>query len=156
MLVLQRFCDLDNEMGELSEDELPVPGRWALIRDAALLQVKLVIDGFRDVLLVPASFIALIASLLSGSGGKPGPQFYQLLAMGRRSEQWIDLFGALKHSGHAAPQPDTDNAVSIDQVVTRMESYVIDEYARGGLTRQAKEQIDKALNALRKKNRKAT
>ena len=140
-------------MDELPQEQAPVSGRWTLIRDAAVLQVKLVIDGFRDLLLVPASIIALIASLLTSSNGKPGPQFYRVLAMGRRSEHWIDLFGALNNSADADPEPANEKDTSLDQVVARVESYVIDEYARGGLTRQAKEQIDKALNAMQKKNR---
>jgi hypothetical protein len=34
------------------------PDRWTLLRDLAVLQVKLLVDGFRDLVLVPASLIA--------------------------------------------------------------------------------------------------
>ena len=36
---------------------------WALFRDLAVLQVKLLVDGFRDLVLLPASIIAAIVSV---------------------------------------------------------------------------------------------
>ena len=32
--------------------------RWTLIRDVAVLQVKLIVDGLRDFILVPISLVA--------------------------------------------------------------------------------------------------
>ena len=43
------------------------PDRWTLIRDIGVLQVKLLVDGFRDLLLVPTSIIAGIWSIVGGS-----------------------------------------------------------------------------------------
>ena len=40
-----------------------VPDRRTLARDIAVLQVKLVVDGLRDFILVPVSMIAGIKSL---------------------------------------------------------------------------------------------
>jgi hypothetical protein len=122
--------------------------QWSLVRDAAVLQVKLVVDGLRDLVLVPTSIVAAILSLLSSKQGHPGPQFDQLMALGKRSERWIDLFGT--HGSTRAAGPESEEA-NLDAFVNRMESYVVDEYKRGGLTRQAKERVDKALNALHKK-----
>ena len=34
-----------------------------------------------------------------------------------------------------------------------MESFVVDEYRKGGVTKQAKDQIDKALNAMQRQFR---
>jgi len=129
--------------------------RWTLIRDTAVLQVKLIIDGLRDFLLVPASLIAAIVSLAKTRDGKPGPQFYQLLALGKQSERSINLFGALDH----APQELADQShlgdLNIDELVVRVESFVVDEFKRGGMTKQAKEQIDKALDAIQRRGRKS-
>ena len=63
------------------------PDRWTLIRDLAVLQAKLIVDGFRDLLLVPASLVAGIWSLVSGDKDRPGPQFYQLISLGKQSER---------------------------------------------------------------------
>ena len=121
--------------------------RRTLVRDAAVLQVKLVIDGLRDLLLVPASIVAAIMSVIDHKNGRPGTQFYDLLAMGKRSEHWIDLFGALRDRD----EYDLSKEGNIDQVIDRMEAYVVDEYRRGSITKQAKERIDQALGALQER-----
>lgn len=120
----------------------------ALLRDAAVLQLKLVVDGLRDLVLVPASLIAAAVSLVAARDGRPGPQFYDLLALGKRSEHWINLFGALPPD-HDGPEAPDDG--SLDDVVQRMEAFVVEEYRRGGVTKQAKERIDRALAALNRR-----
>ena len=128
--------------------------RWTLARDIAVLQAKLVVDGLRDLVLVPTSLIVGLVSLLSGEGGKPGTQFYQLLGIGKHSEQWIDLFGALENAPadvtHIAPFPDA----RMDDLVGRFEMFMIEEHKRGGITAQAKDRFDKAFNALQQKRKK--
>jgi len=44
--------------------------------------------------------------------------------------------------------------MNIDELVVRVESFVVDEYKRGGMTSQAKEQIDKALNAIQQRSKR--
>ena len=99
-------------MNELSEHKARETDRWTLVRDIAVLQAKLLVDGLRDLILVPASLVAGIASLMSGNDGKPGTQFYHLLGVGKQSERWINLFGALRNAPpdmeHAEPFPDAD------------------------------------------------
>ena len=55
------------ENNERSED------RWTLARDIAVLQVKLLTDGLRDLLLVPASLTAGLISLVTSENGRPAP-----------------------------------------------------------------------------------
>ncbi len=135
-------------------DNVATPDRWTLLRDTAVLQVKLIVDGLRDFLLVPASLIAAIVSLASGEDGKPGPQFYRVVAFGKRTERWIDLFGAARNSPESAMEAEGANEPNIDVLVSRMESFVVDEYKRGGVTKQAKDHIDKALDAMQRQLRK--
>ena len=130
------------------------PDNWMLLRDVAVLQVKLVVDGLRDVVLVPASLIAGMISLLSASAGRPGPHFYRLLAVGKQSERWINLFGAVQHSPEGRRENRRLAGGDIDEIVGRLEKYVVDEYHRGGVTAQAKERIDKALEALQNRSRR--
>lgn len=134
-------------------EPLEHPDRWTLIRDVLVLQFKLVVDGLRDFLLVPASLIAGVLSLFSGHDGKPGSQFYRLLGVGKQSEKWINLFGAHKHSPENTPLEKRLTDSGIDDFVSRMESFVVDEYKRGGVTAQAKQRIDSALNALQRRAR---
>ncbi len=129
------------------------PDRWMLIRDVAVFQVKLVFDGLRDVIFVPISLVAGLVSLAKG-GMSPSSEFYDLLKFGRRSERWINLFGAASHY-HGPPTEEDKFAVEdIDNMVSRVESFVVDEYRKGGVTAQAKERLDNALDLLHKKTRR--
>lgn len=130
---------IDNELAD----------RWTLIRDILVLQLKLLMDGLRDVLLVPISLFVGTLSLFK-SGEARGSGFYQLLRLGRSSERWINLFGAADRVYGPAVANDRFPAEDIDELVSRMESFVIDEYQKGGVTRQAKDQLDRAMNSLHK------
>ncbi len=72
-------------------ENLPVRNRVEVLRDVIVFQLKLVIDGLRDLLLIPSSmFIGIYSALVSR---KPGEPFYRLLRAGHATERWIDLFG---------------------------------------------------------------
>ena len=126
------------------------PDRWILIRDLFVFQAKLLVDGLRDLLLVPASLVAGVWSLVSGDKGRPGPQFYQLISLGKQSELWIDLFKAYEHAPEDVRREHEFAVSNLDELVDRLESFVVDEYERGGVTAQAKERIDKALDAIQR------
>jgi hypothetical protein len=128
------------------------PDRWTLIRDLVVLQAKLIVDGFRDLLLVPASLVAGIWSLVSGDKGRPGPQFYQLISLGKQSELWIDLFKAYENAPEEVRREHEFAVSNLDEFVDKLESFVVDEYERGGVTAQAKERIDKALDAIQRRH----
>ena len=127
------------------------PDRWTLIRDLFVFQAKLVVDGLRDLLLVPASLVAGIWSLVSSDNGRPGPQFYRLVSLGKQSEAWIDLFKACENAPEEVRRQHEFGAGNMDDLVGRLESFVKDEYERGGVTAQAKERIDKALDAIQRR-----
>ena len=127
------------------------PDRWTLIRDLFVFQAKLLVDGFRDLLLVPASLIAGIASLISSENGRPGPQFYKLIGLGKESEIWIDLFRAYENAPEELRREHELAVKNLDELVDKFESFVVDEYERGGVTAQAKERIDKALDAIQRR-----
>lgn len=135
-------------MPQSEEPRTPV---WVLIRDVGVLQVKLIVDGLRDLILVPASLIAGIVSLVRTENGKPGPQFYQLVSVGKQSEKWINLFGALRNAPPDVAPPGDFGDVDMDDLVSRVENFVVDEYQRGGVTAQAKARLDKALAAMQQR-----
>jgi len=123
--------------------------RWTLVRDIGVLQLKLVVDGLRDLVLVPVSLVAGVVSLAKmGHGG--GTEFYDLLRLGRKSERWINLFGAADNVP-ATEENDIDfSNADMDGLVSRVESFVVEEYRKGGVTKQAKEGLDKAFDSLHK------
>lgn len=138
-------------MNVLSEKSNDTVDRWTLVRDIGVLQVKLIVDGLRDLLLVPASLIAGLMSLLSNDLARPGPYFYQLLDLGKQSERWINLFGALQNAPADLRQVEPFPKADMDELVGRLETFMIDEHKRGGITAQAKNRFDTALNAFRQK-----
>jgi hypothetical protein len=114
-----------------------------------VLQLKLIVDGLRDLVLVPISLVAGVVSLAkSGRGG--GTEFYDLLRLGRKSERWINLFGAADNSPSVEDEDVEFSNADIDGLVSRVESFVIDEYRKGGVTKQAKVGLDKAIDSLHK------
>ena len=62
--------------------------RIDLIRETAILQVKLLIDGIRDAILIPVSLVAAMIGVLRG-GPDCDREFRRVLELGRRSERWI-------------------------------------------------------------------
>lgn len=127
---------------------------WDLVRDVSVFQVKLVIDGVRDLLLVPASLIAGLISLVKSEDGSPGPQFYEVISIGQQSEHWINLFGALRNAPAGVETENRFGDTDVDDLIARVENFVADEYRRGGVTAQARQRIAEVLAAIRgdKKN----
>ena len=140
-------------MNKQDEEQQPSSENWTLLRDVGVFQVKLVVDGLRDLILVPISLIAGIVSLVKSEDGRPGPQFYHLLGLGRQTELWINLFGAVENSPEKLDQPTPFGEGDIDDLVGKLETFVVDEFKRGGLTAQAKERMDAALAAIQRKHR---
>ncbi len=98
--------------------------RAELIRETALLQIKLLADGFRDAVLIPVSLIAALIGLLR-SGDEPDREYRRVLKLGRRSERWINLFGQQRPLGRPHP------ADSMDNVLGQVESKIVKQYRKG-------------------------
>lgn len=97
--------------------------RAQLVRDTATLQIKLLIDGLRDALLIPLSLLAALVGLLRGGEGCDR-EFRRVIKLGRRSERWIDLFGHQRPLGRAGP------AGSMDSVLDQVESMAVGQFRR--------------------------
>ena len=138
-------------MEPLPENEPEQPPVWTLVRDAAVLQVKLIVVGLRDLLLVPASLVAALVSVARTTDGKPGDEFYRLVSVGKQSERWINLFGALRNAPDHVVEEYQFGAADIDDIVSRVESFVVDEYQRGGVTKQARDRLNEAIRRARKR-----
>jgi len=134
-------------MNELPETQERLDRR-TLVRDVAVFQFKLIVDGLRDLVLVPVSFIAGIVSFVSARNDVPGSQFYELLEVGRQSEHWIDLFGALRNAPREVRNRVRFPEENMDQILDRIETFVIDEEKRGGITAQARERLERALRGF--------
>jgi hypothetical protein len=119
-----------------------------LIRDVAVFQAKLIVDGLRDFVLVPISLFAGLLSFVTGANGKPNSQFYSLLQVGKQSEQWIDLFGALRNAPADMQQHVRFPDANMDEILDNIEAFVVSEEKRGGMTTQARERFEKTLRGF--------
>ena len=120
--------------------EIKPSKRGTLIRNTVVFQLKLMADGFRDLLLLPISLIAAIIGLLRG-GEEPEREFNQVIEVGRESEQWINLFG-----NHDVAE-STNAAASIDALFAKVEDTLKQQYLAAGTSAKAQAEIDEALQA---------
>jgi hypothetical protein len=112
--------------------------RITLIRETAVLQLKLIADGFRDAVLIPISLLAALVGLLRG-GEDCDREFRRLIKLGRRSERWINLFG------HQQPLGISHPAGSMDKILNQVESIVLDQYKKGRSTSETRAAVRKAM-----------
>ena len=136
-------------MSEETSLETSGRDRWTLIRDVGLLQVKLIVDGFRDLLLVPASLVAGIISVFS-SEPEEQTAFYRIVCIGKQSEKWINLFSAYDNAPQSLKDEYEFERAGIDDLVDKVETFVVNEYQNGGVTATARQHLEKALNELKK------
>lgn len=118
--------------------------RWQLLRDLLVFQVKLFVDGMRDLIMSPISLMAGFAGLLFDRH-QPERWFEQVLHWGRRSEAWINLFGRRSFALSRRGKP---RGASFDQLVGEVENRLLEQYEKGGVTAQAKTVIDRAIDSL--------
>ena len=86
----------DAAVGARQKDDAEPLSRVTLIWRLLVFQFKLVMDGLRDILLSPVSFVVAIIGLVAG-GDVPDRYWKQLMAFGRRTDAWINLFDG--HTG---------------------------------------------------------
>ena len=98
--------------------------RVELVREAAVLQLKLLVDGLRDAILIPISLVAALIGVIRG-GADCDREYRRVIKLGRRSERWINLFG------HQRPLPKSGAAGSIDSILDQVESTVLEQYQKG-------------------------
>jgi hypothetical protein len=121
--------------------------RSAVIRDMLVFQFKLIVDGILDLMLLPVSLVVGLVSII-GRGPESGSEFYEFLRIGRRGERWINLFGAVERKHGPAAQDEELAARDLDALVSRVESFLVDEYRHREVTAQTKQRLDAALASL--------
>ncbi|MDX1442925.1 MAG: hypothetical protein R3270_04000 [Gammaproteobacteria bacterium] len=106
--------------------------RWQTFRDVLLFQGKLLVDGLRDLLLSPVSIGAALIDLIV-PGDDKGRRFYSVVRFGRRTEQWINLFGA-------ADRHDPEKQMTgVDAIADELEAMIRDPHKRSEAQAKARE-----------------
>jgi hypothetical protein len=71
--------------------------KWVVLRDLMIFQVKLAMDGLKDLVLMPVSTAAAVADIFF-PGPRVGHRFYAVLTVGEKYDRWLNLFGAAEHA----------------------------------------------------------
>ena len=112
--------------------------RIKLIREASVLQIKLVADGIRDAILIPVSLLAALIGVVEG-GKKCDEKFRRVIKLGRRSERWINLFG------QQTPLDVSHPAGSMDRILNQVEAVVLDQYKKGRTASETRDAVRDAM-----------
>lgn len=68
------------------------PSKGIIVRDLLLFQMKLWLDGLKDVVLSPLSIGAVLIDMLRGSERQS--LFYRVLQWGEQFDRWLNLYNA--------------------------------------------------------------
>ncbi len=68
-----------------------------MVRDAVVFQIKLSLDGLKDVVLAPLSIAAAVLDLIQNK--EKGGHFDRVLDLGHRFDHWLDLYGRATDDG---------------------------------------------------------
>jgi hypothetical protein len=112
--------------------------RWILIRDATVFSVKVGIEALRDVLLIPVGLGSALLGLLV-QPDDPERYFRQMLAVGKRFDEYLNLFGER-----------TGGSPQVDALFKRIETVLVEQHRQGGITAGAKHAIDRTLDAIQR------
>ncbi len=107
---------------------MPSPERRQVLRDAAVFQLKVLLDALRDLVLSPLSLVAALVDVIR-PGTEPPSLFYAVLRLGRRSEDYIDLWSAGRR-GEAVNESLPPAAMNADELLNGIEAIIRDP-ARG-------------------------
>lgn len=118
-------------------------GRGRLIRRVILFQIKLMADGFRDVVMSPLSIAAGIFGVIFG---RTDPESYldRLMRFGRDTDRWINLFDHRDVDG-------ADQSACLDRVADDIERAVSRDYERGGLSARSAQTFSEIAMLLRRR-----
>jgi len=132
---------LTEEEREALRARRPHP-RWRIVRDVAVLQLKLLIGNVHNLLLMPVCLFAAALDILF-KNRRDEALLYKTLAWARHFEERIGLYSSLNDDRHNPPEK-----YSIDALIARVEHAIKQDYERGGTTASMKAAADKALDRV--------
>jgi hypothetical protein len=105
------------------------PSRRQTVRDVLIFQVKLWLEGFKDIVLMPLSLGAAAVDLFLPRKSN-NRVLYAVMKLGDRFERWVHLYAALeeteKASSEAAPAPRSLDDL-LNEAADGVEKNVADE-----------------------------
>ena len=129
---------------------------FVLARDVLGFQVKLLIDALRDLVTSPVALVAAGLDLLLLKWQTPR-YFRAVLRLGRRSEDWIDLWSSA-YDQHAQPENvdavlDSVQALMRDPRAGARKAKVLKRWAERELKRRARTPVNQVAKPSRVSDR---
>lgn len=131
----------------MSKEKLKQQARSEVIRDAFVIQLKLIVDGVRDLLLMPLVVFATISGLIIHNK-QPGRYLYRLLSYGKATEKWIGLFDEAEKDV-LEPLDFKDN--SLDELVKKTQAAFESKYINEDKKQKLLNKLNFALDEINTK-----
>ena len=80
-------------MNTLGKSSLPAVTRRVTLRDFVVFQVKLALEGVKDLVAINLSIVAMVIDIIAGSGKRPR-RFYAVMRLCQRFDRWLRLYSA--------------------------------------------------------------
>lgn len=107
---------------------MTVTSREVTLRDFAIFQLKLAVDGTKDFVAFWFSIVAIILDVIAGRGRRPR-LFYSVVRASDRFDKWIDLHSAIHRMDEVERDDDVPSGSEAvaDPLISQIEAL-----ARGG------------------------
>ncbi len=118
--------------------------RAEVVRDTLVLQLKLIVDGLRDLALMPVCLGASLWGLVRHQRN-PGRYLYRVLSYGKMSERWIGLFDEANKDKYP---PLNQNDKKFDDLLNKTQQAFESKYIDPEKKAQLVAKLDLALNEV--------
>jgi hypothetical protein len=98
--------------------------RWVILRDLVIFQIKLVMDGAKDIILSPLAIGAAVIDVF-WPGARPGRRFYAVMRIGEGYDRWLSLFAAAHKADALEDGLFGASRAGNDSLLGRLEEIVI-------------------------------
>lgn len=79
----------------MTKRPMRVTSRKVTLRDFGIFQLKLALDGLKDVVVFQVSIVAVVLDFIAGRGERPR-LFYSVVRASERFDAWLNLHGAIR------------------------------------------------------------
>ena len=76
-----------------TKSSLPAVTRRVTFRDFVVFQVKLALEGVKDLVAINLSIVAMVIDIIAGAGKRPR-RFYAVMRLCQRFDRWLRLYSA--------------------------------------------------------------
>lgn len=95
-----------------------------VLRDLAVFQLKLFLDGLMDLVMMPISIGAAALDLIAPTGTK-GRRFYAVMTMAEKVDRWLNLYSASRVANREAEGLFGATRAGADSLLGHLEKMVL-------------------------------